>query len=51
MWTFVVVRFDTQVIPKKRVSCTWLVIQGNGEIDEDATHFIGAGVNEMEAHI
>ncbi|XP_019253919.1 PREDICTED: uncharacterized protein LOC109232613 [Nicotiana attenuata] len=38
------VRLDTQVIPK-RGSFKYLgsIIQGNGEIDEDVTHHIGAG--------
>ncbi|XP_019242267.1 PREDICTED: uncharacterized protein LOC109222356 [Nicotiana attenuata] len=44
------VRLDSQVIPR-RESFKYLgsVIQGNGEIDEDVTHRIEAGVDEMEA--
>ncbi|XP_070055348.1 uncharacterized protein [Nicotiana tomentosiformis] len=37
------VKIDTQVIPKRdSFKHLWSIIQGNGEIDEDATHHIGA---------
>ncbi|XP_075099069.1 uncharacterized protein LOC142175957 [Nicotiana tabacum] len=44
------VKLDTQVI-SKRASFKYLgsIIQGNGEIDEDVTHRIRAGVDEAEA--
>ncbi|KAF3656844.1 putative pentatricopeptide repeat-containing protein-like [Capsicum annuum] len=40
----VIVKLDSQAI-QKRESFTylWFIIQGNGEIDEDVTHRIGAG--------
>lgn len=42
--TYVEVRIETQSIPKKgSLKYLELIIEGNGEIDDDVTHCIGAG--------